>query len=226
MKNNSTVPQSKGCSKEKCQSDHVYCIKVGINNYMPTRNPITGTGLNGDGLGVLKPIKPKIQANSKDKSEDAASRTATNKSSSSSDVDCANVGPVPAQNSVYDQSDKHHVNIQSRADTGTNPERPFSFNNMRHDSNAFQSSNCSQGTSVNISAQNPIGDFGIQGDGSGSLRQMIPRIRGNPLTGEGYKPGTQDYIGPVGMNSHETINISTVNNGNRVPPGGYSSGLW
>ncbi|XP_051862492.1 microtubule-associated protein Jupiter isoform X4 [Drosophila albomicans] len=50
------------------------------------------------------------------------------------------------------------------------------------------------------------------------------RSEGNPVTGEGYKPGATDYIQP---SSASALNGSNqVINKNRVPPGGYSSGLW
>ncbi|XP_032596512.1 microtubule-associated protein Jupiter isoform X2 [Drosophila grimshawi] len=48
------------------------------------------------------------------------------------------------------------------------------------------------------------------------------RSDGNPVTGEGYKAGGNDYIQPTAaMNGG-----NQVINKNRVPPGGYSSGLW
>ncbi|XP_017848994.1 microtubule-associated protein Jupiter isoform X2 [Drosophila busckii] len=46
------------------------------------------------------------------------------------------------------------------------------------------------------------------------------RAEGNPVTGEGYKPGATDYI------QHTPVGGTPVINKNRVPPGGYSSGLW
>ncbi|XP_017062131.1 microtubule-associated protein Jupiter isoform X7 [Drosophila ficusphila] len=48
------------------------------------------------------------------------------------------------------------------------------------------------------------------------------RSEGNPVTGEGYKAGANDY-----HQRQESNNGGTpVINKNRVPPGGYSSGLW
>lgn len=46
-------------------------------------------------------------------------------------------------------------------------------------------------------------------------------LEGNPVTGEGYKAGATDYIQPASINS-----VNQVINKNRIPPGGYSSGLW
>ncbi|XP_017874545.1 PREDICTED: microtubule-associated protein Jupiter isoform X4 [Drosophila arizonae] len=46
------------------------------------------------------------------------------------------------------------------------------------------------------------------------------RSEGNPVTGEGYKAGGTDYIQPAHLNGGSQV-IK-----NRVPPGGYSSGLW
>ncbi|XP_016980308.1 microtubule-associated protein Jupiter isoform X7 [Drosophila rhopaloa] len=48
------------------------------------------------------------------------------------------------------------------------------------------------------------------------------RSEGNPVTGEGYKAGGNDF-----HQRQESSNGGTpVINKNRVPPGGYSSGLW
>ncbi|EDW81417.2 uncharacterized protein Dwil_GK11035, isoform F [Drosophila willistoni] len=47
------------------------------------------------------------------------------------------------------------------------------------------------------------------------------RSEGNPVTGEGYKSGGSDSAQTPTMNG-----ANQVINKNRVPPGGYSSGLW
>ncbi|XP_043651703.1 microtubule-associated protein Jupiter isoform X3 [Drosophila teissieri] len=48
------------------------------------------------------------------------------------------------------------------------------------------------------------------------------RAEGNPVTGEGYKAGGNDF-----HHRQESSNGGTpVINKNRIPPGGYSSGLW
>ncbi|XP_017083765.1 microtubule-associated protein Jupiter isoform X2 [Drosophila eugracilis] len=48
------------------------------------------------------------------------------------------------------------------------------------------------------------------------------RSEGNPVTGEGYKAGGNDY-----HQRQESSNGGTpVINKNRIPPGGFSSGLW
>ncbi|XP_037728129.1 microtubule-associated protein Jupiter isoform X7 [Drosophila subpulchrella] len=48
------------------------------------------------------------------------------------------------------------------------------------------------------------------------------RSEGNPVTGEGYKAGANDF-----HQRQESSNGGTpVINKNRIPPGGYSSGLW
>ncbi|XP_033244629.1 microtubule-associated protein Jupiter isoform X5 [Drosophila miranda] len=54
------------------------------------------------------------------------------------------------------------------------------------------------------------------------------RSEGNPVTGEGYRAGGTDYIKAAGStNSGNGDNGgNSVVNKNRVPPGGYSSGLW
>ncbi|KAH8306394.1 hypothetical protein KR018_009865, partial [Drosophila ironensis] len=48
------------------------------------------------------------------------------------------------------------------------------------------------------------------------------RGEGNPVTGEGYKPGANDFHQRADSSQGGTPVISK----NRVPPGGYSSGLW
>nr|XP_017018544.1 microtubule-associated protein Jupiter isoform X3 [Drosophila kikkawai] len=50
----------------------------------------------------------------------------------------------------------------------------------------------------------------------------MSRSEGNPVTGEGYKAGGTDY-----QHRQDTSHGGTpIINKNRVPPGGYSSGLW
>ena len=69
--------------------------------------------------------------------------------------------------------------------------------------------------------RNPITGCGLNGDGVGGLKPKKPKNRGdgNPVTGEGYKP--------VEFNQNPTMNgANQVINKNRIPPGGYSSGLW
>ncbi|KAH8250354.1 microtubule-associated protein Jupiter isoform X3 [Drosophila bipectinata] len=48
------------------------------------------------------------------------------------------------------------------------------------------------------------------------------RGEGNPVTGEGYKPGANDFH----QRADSAQGGTPVINKNRVPPGGYSSGLW
>ncbi|XP_034138480.1 microtubule-associated protein Jupiter isoform X7 [Drosophila guanche] len=58
------------------------------------------------------------------------------------------------------------------------------------------------------------------------------RSEGNPVTGEGYRPGGTDYIQAAGSTNGGSNGGNNGNGGNsvvnknRVPPGGYSSGLW
>ncbi|XP_068156121.1 microtubule-associated protein Jupiter isoform X9 [Drosophila tropicalis] len=49
----------------------------------------------------------------------------------------------------------------------------------------------------------------------------IKNNEGNPVTGEGYKSGGSDTAQTPTMNG-----ANQVINKNRIPPGGYSSGLW
>lgn len=57
-----------------------------------------------------------------------------------------------------------------------------------------------------------------------SLKYFIyfSTLDGNPVTGEGYKAGATDYVQPASINNGN----QQVINKNRIPPGGYSSGLW
>ncbi|KAH8382132.1 hypothetical protein KR009_002041 [Drosophila setifemur] len=48
------------------------------------------------------------------------------------------------------------------------------------------------------------------------------RAEGNPVTGEGYKPGANDFQ----QRQDSSHGGGPMINKNRVPPGGYSSGLW
>ncbi|XP_016980310.1 microtubule-associated protein Jupiter isoform X9 [Drosophila rhopaloa] len=57
---------------------------------------------------------------------------------------------------------------------------------------------------------------------NGSRSVFRNMSKGNPVTGEGYKAGGNDF-----HQRQESSNGGTpVINKNRVPPGGYSSGLW
>ncbi|XP_034138477.1 microtubule-associated protein Jupiter isoform X4 [Drosophila guanche] len=68
---------------------------------------------------------------------------------------------------------------------------------------------------------------------SGSRSVFIRNMsKGNPVTGEGYRPGGTDYIQAAGSTNGGSNGGNNGNGGNsvvnknRVPPGGYSSGLW
>ncbi|XP_016980302.1 microtubule-associated protein Jupiter isoform X2 [Drosophila rhopaloa] len=140
------------------------------------------------------------------------------------------VGDVPADNSTFTESDKVDEANQTRSDTGVNPDRPYSLNKMEgvpdlkeplglcpNDVKEVEQE-CSK-----IGSRNPITGLGLNGDGVGGLKPRKLKIReGNPVTGEGYKAGGNDF-----HQRQESSNGGTpVINKNRVPPGGYSSGLW
>ncbi|XP_022215811.1 microtubule-associated protein Jupiter isoform X6 [Drosophila obscura] len=76
---------------------------------------------------------------------------------------------------------------------------------------------------------------------SGSRSVFIRNMsKGNPVTGEGYRPGGTDFIQAAGSTNGGSVGNggnsgnggnngnggNSVVNKNRVPPGGYSSGLW
>ncbi|KAH8417115.1 hypothetical protein KR222_003667, partial [Zaprionus bogoriensis] len=171
------------------------------------------------------------------------------------------VGPVPADNYIYTESDNHDVCLQSRCDTATSPERPYSLDNIDPvppmegplgvclDYVEQPHVPCIKIESKDsANSRNPITGFGLNGDGVGGLKPKKLKNRGeckpafpflgkillinlylsinitaegNPVTGEGYKPGATDFIQPVSLSAG-----NQVVNKNRVPPGGYSAGLW
>ncbi|XP_046804577.1 microtubule-associated protein Jupiter isoform X2 [Lucilia cuprina] len=75
--------------------------------------------------------------------------------------------------------------------------------------------------SAAAAARNPITGMGLNGDGVGGLKPLKPKCRkdGNPVTGEGYK--SNDFNHTPSLNG-----ANQVINKNRIPPGGFSSGLW
>ncbi|XP_017062126.1 microtubule-associated protein Jupiter isoform X2 [Drosophila ficusphila] len=139
------------------------------------------------------------------------------------------IGDVPADNSTFTESDKVDQANQTRRDSGNNPDQPFSLNKMSGAPDLKEplelcpneikepTQECKQ------DSRNPITGLGLNGDGVGGLKPKKLKIReGNPVTGEGYKAGANDY-----HQRQESNNGGTpVINKNRVPPGGYSSGLW
>ncbi|XP_017848997.1 microtubule-associated protein Jupiter isoform X4 [Drosophila busckii] len=151
------------------------------------------------------------------------------------DLPCvdADIGPVPEDNKSYTESDKHDVHLQTRRDSSTNSEQAYSFDKMAAepdfkepigvclDCPEMQHIPCIKIESRDDASRNPITGLGLNGDGVGGLKPKKLKLReGNPVTGEGYKPGATDYI------QHTPVGGTPVINKNRVPPGGYSSGLW
>ncbi|XP_039495725.1 microtubule-associated protein Jupiter isoform X3 [Drosophila santomea] len=140
------------------------------------------------------------------------------------------VGDVPADNSTYTKSDQVNEACQTRRDSGNNPELPHSLDQMAGVANVKEplglcpnevkedAQACSK-----LDSRNPITGLGLNGDGVGGLKPKKLKIReGNPVTGEGYKAGGNDF-----HHRQESNNGGTpVINKNRIPPGGYSSGLW
>ncbi|KRG00558.1 microtubule-associated protein Jupiter isoform X2 [Drosophila mojavensis] len=106
------------------------------------------------------------------------------------------------------------------------PARPItpSKNHMKSNIPFGQNPN----TAPLISKGNYNGKSGSVSSASSSVSSSTENLKinggvrsGNPVTGEGYKAGGTDYIQPAHLNGG-----SQVINKNRVPPGGYSSGLW
>ncbi|KAM8708000.1 hypothetical protein ACLKA7_015036 [Drosophila subpalustris] len=52
----------------------------------------------------------------------------------------------------------------------------------------------SESDHASMYSRNPITGMGLNGDGVGGLKPKIPKSRvGNPVTGEGYRPGHTDF---------------------------------
>ncbi|XP_026831974.1 microtubule-associated protein Jupiter isoform X2 [Drosophila erecta] len=140
------------------------------------------------------------------------------------------IGDVPADNSTYTKSDQVNEACQTRRDSGNNPEQPHSLDKMAGVANIKEPlglcpNDVKEGAQAcsKLDSRNPITGLGLNGDGVGGLKPKKLKIReGNPVTGEGYKAGGNDY-----NQRQESSNAGTpVINKNRIPPGGYSSGLW
>ncbi|XP_030376145.1 microtubule-associated protein Jupiter isoform X2 [Scaptodrosophila lebanonensis] len=146
------------------------------------------------------------------------------------------IGDVPEDNNIFTETGKRDVRLQTRRDSGTSPELPYSLDKMNSAPDLKEPLNpcpdyekqehvpcikINKDKDANCS-RNPITGLGLNGDGVGGLKPKKLKTReGNPVTGEGYKPGANDYQQPAPMNG-----ANQVINKNRVPPGGYSSGLW
>ncbi|XP_033244626.1 microtubule-associated protein Jupiter isoform X1 [Drosophila miranda] len=143
------------------------------------------------------------------------------------------VGDVPKDNEMYTEAGKHDVNTQTRRDSESNVEQPHSLEKKRSTANLKEPLALCPDYVKEVhgpcNARNPITGLGLNGDGVGGLKPVKQKTReGNPVTGEGYRAGGTDYIKAAGStNSGNGDNGgNSVVNKNRVPPGGYSSGLW
>ncbi|XP_017083769.1 microtubule-associated protein Jupiter isoform X6 [Drosophila eugracilis] len=140
------------------------------------------------------------------------------------------IGDVPEDNYTFKKSDQVDEANQTRRDSGNNTDQPHSLNKMAGVPDLKEPlglcpndikephQECSK-----LDSRNPITGLGLNGDGVGGLKPKKIKIReGNPVTGEGYKAGGNDY-----HQRQESSNGGTpVINKNRIPPGGFSSGLW
>ncbi|KAI9576274.1 hypothetical protein GQX74_015262 [Glossina fuscipes] len=112
---------------------------------------------------------------------------------------------------------------QTRRETGSNPENPHSYSVAPDSQNRQEPLEpCVDKPSKAPTPRNPITGLGLGNDGVGGLKPKKPRSRrdGNPVTGEGYKPNDFNNHTPSMNGANQIINK------NRIPPGGYSSGLW
>ncbi|XP_037947571.1 microtubule-associated protein Jupiter isoform X3 [Teleopsis dalmanni] len=109
---------------------------------------------------------------------------------------------------------------QTNNETGCNTDNPNSLINMSPPK-IIQEPQKPCNEDERSSSRNPITGMGLDGDGVGGLKPVTPKCRrdGNPVTGEGYNKPSLD--GTPSLNgAREVINK------NRIPPGGFSSGLW
>ncbi|XP_022215806.1 microtubule-associated protein Jupiter isoform X2 [Drosophila obscura] len=155
------------------------------------------------------------------------------------------VGDVPKDNEIFTESGKHDVRMQSRQDSASNVEQPHSLDKMHSEPDLKEPLSLCPDTVKEVhdpcNSRNPITGLGLNGDGVGGLKPVKQKIReGNPVTGEGYRPGGTDFIQAAGSTNGGSVGNggnsgnggnngnggNSVVNKNRVPPGGYSSGLW
>ncbi|XP_073826010.1 microtubule-associated protein Jupiter isoform X2 [Musca autumnalis] len=129
-----------------------------------------------------------------------------------------------------------NVPSQTRNDGGCNTVNPNSltskFQNSLTNANSqrqsqrgsvaecMDSCNASRATAA---ARNPLIGLGLCGDGVGGWKPIKPKTQrdGNPVTGEGYTKNNDFSNHTPSMNG-----ANQVINKNRIPPGGFSSGLW
>lgn len=98
---------------------------------------------------------------------------------------------LPTDNSDFNESDKHEVAMQTRCDSGTSPERPYSLDKKEPvppadgylgaclDHAEQPHVPCIKIESKeDISSRNPITGLGLNGDGVGGLKPMKLKNRG------------------------------------------------
>ncbi|XP_029404985.2 microtubule-associated protein Jupiter isoform X2 [Bactrocera dorsalis] len=117
------------------------------------------------------------------------------------------------------------VASQTRREIGTNSDNPHSFTKTQPGKEGRQEvlEPCDNRVPPAPTPRNPITGLGLGEDGVGGIKPKKPKDRrdGNPVTGEGYKPSNSFN------NAVPTLNgANQVINKNRIPPGGFSSGLW
>lgn len=102
------------------------------------------------------------------------------------DIPCKEieVGDIPADNYTYNQSDKRDEAIQSRCDSGTNPEKPYSLNHMEGPADLQEPMHPCPDTlkeaaqQCKMDSRNPITGLGLNGDGVGGLKPKKQKNRG------------------------------------------------
>ncbi|XP_053966849.1 microtubule-associated protein Jupiter-like [Anastrepha ludens] len=117
------------------------------------------------------------------------------------------------------------VASQTRRETGVNSDRPYSGSKVSPSRSKRKEvlEVCDNRAPPVPTPRNPITGLGLGEDGVGGIKPKKPKDRrdGNPVTGEGYKPSNSFNNSVPSLNG-----ANQVINKNRIPPGGFSSGLW
>ncbi|XP_037039222.1 microtubule-associated protein Jupiter-like isoform X2 [Bradysia coprophila] len=115
-----------------------------------------------------------------------------------------------------------HVHFNGANGPLTNTTNSSSFSSSTDDSNyGFVKS-------PRLTPRNPVTGMGVQ-DSFHRGRRMDGRRDGNPVTGHGYSTEINTAVPALNGGSSKPAVLNGTNqviNKNRIPPGGFSSGLW
>ncbi|XP_058974192.1 microtubule-associated protein Jupiter isoform X1 [Musca domestica] len=143
--------------------------------------------------------------------------------------------PCSQSSSIATNLGSQSLASQTHTSTASNSDNPISLstkfqNSLSNDATRnYQRGSISEcvdmstASKATAGSRNPLIGLGLCGDGVGGWKPIKPKTRrdGNPVTGEGYTKNN-DF-------SNHTPSLNGANqviNKNRIPPGGFSSGLW